>query len=185
MNRKYKFHNPEGTYFVSFAVRKWVNVFSKNEYKNIFVENLAFYQLQEGLEIYAWCIMNSHIHLIVSAEKGRVLQNVLRNLKSKTGKEIIRAISGNSEESRKEWLLEQFKTDSGFRFWQKGSHPMELRSQTQMEHMLDFVHQNPVKEGLVFKPEDYKYSSASDYAIGKGLLDIQLIENTIGLGMHW
>ena len=38
------------------------------------------------------------------------------------------------------------------------------------------IHNNPVEEGLVFKPEQYVYSSAIDYAGGKGLLDIILIE---------
>jgi len=38
------------------------------------------------------------------------------------------------------------------------------------------IHYNPVKERLVFKPEQYVYSSAIDYAGGKGLLDIILIE---------
>ena len=33
------------------------------------------------------------------------------------------------------------------------------------------MHNNPVEEGVVFRPEDYKYSSAQDYAGEKGLLD--------------
>ena len=41
MSRKYKFHNPEGVYFVSFAVQGWVDVFTRNEYKNILIENLG------------------------------------------------------------------------------------------------------------------------------------------------
>jgi REP element-mobilizing transposase RayT len=176
MNRKYKFHNTGETYFVSFAVRNWTNVFSRNQYKNILVENLALSQKNDGLEIYAWCIMNSHIHLIVRSKIGFVLQKILRGLKSKAGKEIISAISGDLEESRKEWLLEQFKTDSGYRLWQKGCHPVELRSEVQVGNMLTFIHQSPVKEGLVYKPEDYKYSSAADYAGEKGILDIKLIE---------
>lgn len=40
MSRKYKFNNPNGIYFVSFAVKGWVDVFTRNEYKNILVENL-------------------------------------------------------------------------------------------------------------------------------------------------
>ena len=34
------------------------------------------------------------------------------------------------------------------------------------------IHNNPVKEGIVFKPQDYKYSSAVDYFGGRGMLDI-------------
>ena len=38
MSRNDKFHNPEGMYFVSFAVVKWIDVFTRNEYKNIIFE---------------------------------------------------------------------------------------------------------------------------------------------------
>jgi len=34
MSRNYKFHNPEGLYFVSFAVVDWLDVFTRNEYKD-------------------------------------------------------------------------------------------------------------------------------------------------------
>jgi hypothetical protein len=33
MSQNYKFHNPEGLYFVSFAVVYWLDVFTRNEYK--------------------------------------------------------------------------------------------------------------------------------------------------------
>jgi hypothetical protein len=48
MSRKYKFHNPDGVYFVSFAVQGWVDVFTRNEYKNILIE-----QERHGLQIRA------------------------------------------------------------------------------------------------------------------------------------
>jgi hypothetical protein len=35
MSRNYKFHNTDGVYFVSFAVIDWLDVFIRNEYKNI------------------------------------------------------------------------------------------------------------------------------------------------------
>lgn len=36
---------------------------------------------------------------------------------------------------------------------------------------INYIHQNPVKEDIVFYPEDYLYSSAIDYAGGKGLVN--------------
>ncbi|MDA3854106.1 MAG: transposase, partial [Bacteroidales bacterium] len=67
MSRNYKFHNPEGVYFVSFAVEGWVDVFTRSEYKDILIENLKYCQANKGLTIYAWCIMTNHIHLVVSS----------------------------------------------------------------------------------------------------------------------
>ena len=44
MSRNYKFHNPEGVYFVSFAVVEWLDVFTRNEYKDIVLDCLRFCQ---------------------------------------------------------------------------------------------------------------------------------------------
>ena len=38
MSRNYKFHNPEAAYFVSFAVVEWLDVFTRNAYKNILID---------------------------------------------------------------------------------------------------------------------------------------------------
>lgn len=44
MSRNYKFHNPEGLYFISFAVIGWLDVFIRNEYKDVFLESVRFCQ---------------------------------------------------------------------------------------------------------------------------------------------
>lgn len=51
MSRNYKFHNPEGLYFISFAVVGWLNVFIRNEYKEILLESLRFCQKSKGMEM--------------------------------------------------------------------------------------------------------------------------------------
>ena len=105
MSRKYKFHNPDGVYFVTFTVHKWVDVFTRNEYKDILVSNLDYCQKNKGLEIFAWCIMTNHVHLIIRAEEKHLLQNIIRDYKKFTSKAIIKAIVKNEKESRKKWLL--------------------------------------------------------------------------------
>ena len=176
MSRKYKFHNPEGVYFVSFAVRGWVDVFTRNEYKDILVDNLKFCQENKGLEIFTWCIITNHVHLIVRAKEGCSLPEIFRDYKKFTSKEIKKAISENCLESRKEWLLKHFETREGFRFWRGDNKPIELWSNKVIDQKIDYIHQNPVEEGLVFKAEDYVYSSAIEYAGEKGMLDVIVVK---------
>jgi hypothetical protein len=52
MSRNCKFYNPEGVYFVSFAVVECLNVFTRNEYKDILLDNLSYCQRSKGLEVY-------------------------------------------------------------------------------------------------------------------------------------
>lgn len=176
MSRKYKFNNPDGVYFVSFAVQGWVDVFTRNEYKNILIDNLAYCQKHKGLEIFTWCIMSNHVHLILRADQDHLLQDILRDFKKFTSKAIIKAIQENHQESRKEWLLNQFRTPEGYVFWRSDNKPIELWSNKVIDQKINYIHNNPVEEGLVFKAEDYVYSSAIDYAGEKGLLDIVVIK---------
>ena len=176
MSRRYKFHNPDGVYFITSSVEGWTDVFTRNEYKDILIDNLKYCQQHKGLEIFAWCIMTNHLHLIASAQVGFLLQDIFRDFKKYTSKAIIKAIKENIQESKKDVLLQQFMTPEGIRFWQKGNHPIELWSNAVINQKLQYIHQNPVESGIVFRAEDYMYSSAYDYAGGKGMLDIILIE---------
>jgi REP element-mobilizing transposase RayT len=176
MSDRYKFENKSGLYFITMTIRYWVDVFTRLDYKNILIESLDFCRKNKGLEIFAWVIMSNHLHLIVRAQEGHLLEDILRDFKKFTSKEIVKAIAENSQESRQEWLLRCFKTKEGIRFWQDGNHPIELCNHEIIAEKLNYLHQNPVKAGIVFQPYEYVYSSATDYAGIKGLLDISLLD---------
>jgi len=176
MSLKYKFKNPQGLYFITLTVNHWIDVFTRREYKDIIVENLDFCIQNKGLEIFAWCIMTNHLHLITKAKEGTLLPNILRDFKKNSSKAIINAINDNPQESRKEWLLRGFKTNDGNKFWQEGNHPIELSTNEVIKEKLDYIHANPVKAGFVFREQDFLYSSAGDYLGERGLLKIEIIE---------
>ena len=70
------------------------------------------------------------------------------------------------------------KTNSNIKkrqFWQQHNKPIELWSTDVIDQKMDYIHQNPVVSGFVMEPEYWKYSSAIDYAGGKGLLEIDYI----------
>jgi REP element-mobilizing transposase RayT len=183
MSRNYKFKEPEGVYFVSFAVVEWLDVFTRNEYKNIVVDSLSYCQREKGMEVFAWCIMTNHVHLIFRSTNGQKPELLLGDFKRFTSKAIVKAIQDNATESRKEWLLEQFakaasKTSNvnEYQFWRHDNKPIELWSNKVIGEKIRYIHNNPVEEGLVFYPEDYVYSSARDYSGAKGiLLDVIVI----------
>ncbi len=167
---------------MSIATVEWVDVFSRKEYVEIILESLKHCQKEKGLIIYAWCIMTNHIHLIASAKQGFVLSGIMRDFKKYTSSTIIKAISNNVYESRRNWMLWIFKkageknsNNKNFQFWRQDNHPEELMSNKFKDQKLEYIHNNPVESGLVDNPEDYRYSSGRDYAGGKGLLDIAFL----------
>ena|SRR5690606_797945 len=181
MSTRYKFHDQSKLYFVSFAVVYWIDVFIRNEYRNIILTSLRFCQNRKGLDVYAWVIMTNHIHLIIGTHKNK-LEDIMRDFKSHTSRELKKAIRNNIRESRKEWMMELMEragtknnNNKSFQFWQQDNHPIELWDNYMLDQKLEYLHNNPVVAGFVSFPEDYLYSSARDYAGEKGLLNIILI----------
>ena len=180
MSRKYKFYNPQGVYFVSFATVNWIDVFTRPQYKNTVVDSLNYCIEEKGLVVYAWVIMSNHVHLVIATVK-EPLENILRDLKKHTSKTIIKAIEENPQESRKGWILWMFQragqrniNNKHYQFWQQHNQPVELSTRIYgIESAIDYIHENPVKAGFVNKPEDYPYSSAIDFGGGKGLVNIE------------
>ncbi|WP_443938748.1 REP-associated tyrosine transposase [Pedobacter sp. MW01-1-1] len=161
MSRKYKFYNKEGLYFVSFATVYWIDVFVREQYVNILIESLDFCRKNKGMEIYCWCIMPSHVHLIFIAKNNNP-GDILRDFKVHASKKMQKEIAENMQESRREWMLWMFKRagekNSNVRngqFWQQHNKPIELWSNAVIDQKMDYIHNNPVEAGFV--TEDYHW----------------------------
>ena len=183
MSRNYKIRDQSKLYFVSFATVNWIDVFIRPVYKNIFIESLRYCQANKGLELYAYCLMSSHVHLIIGTS-GSPMQDILRDLKRHTSKAIIKAIEENHQESRREWMLWMFKragsknpNNEVYQFWQQSNHPIELSNNEMQDQRLHYIHHNPVEAGVVMNPENYLYSSARNYAgHSDTLIDVAFIQ---------
>ncbi|HTQ27914.1 MAG TPA: transposase [Puia sp.] len=170
MGSQYKIGDNEIPHFISFSVVNWIDALTRNEYKDIIVDSLQFCMSEKGMVLNAWVIMSNHLHLIMSARAGVLISNILRDMKKYTSKQIIKAIKENPKESRKDWMIWMFeragKRNSNneiFQFWQQDNHPVELSSNEMIEQRLNYMHENPVRAGIVYEPQDYVYSSAIDY----------------------
>ena len=127
--------------------------------------------------------MSNHVHLIISTTAPNKLSDVLRDFKKFTSNKIIDAISENSRESRKSWMLWIFKRageknnrNKDYQFWQQGNHPVECDTNEILDSKIKYLHENPVRAGLVRYEQDYVYSSGIDYyTTEKGLLEIVFV----------
>ncbi|QEC79583.1 transposase [Mucilaginibacter ginsenosidivorax] len=181
MSSNYKFRNQECLYFVTFTVVRWIDVLTRRAYKDIIVESLKYCIKHKGLQLHGWVIMSNHVHLIISTN-DKPMQDILRDVKRHTSKAITKAIIENVQESRREWMLWFFEREGksnpnneNYQFWQQGNHPIEIYTNKVLDQKLDYIHNNPVTAGWVDEPHHFLYSSARDYAGGKGLIDIILV----------
>ncbi|MCU0334745.1 MAG: hypothetical protein MUF62_06800 [Chitinophagaceae bacterium] len=69
----------------------------------------------------------------------------------------------NKRESRKEWLSLVLQHRGHIWFWEEGYHGEAIYTDDFFLSKLNYLHQNPVRAGLVEYPEHYLHSSAADY----------------------
>jgi REP element-mobilizing transposase RayT len=180
MSDKYKIWDATKAYFFTITVVGWIDVLIRKEYKLILIDSLRYCQREKDLVIFGYCIMSSHLHLIARAEGNIALSDIMRDFKKFTSKAIVKQII-NGSESRKDWMLEyfqnageKFKRITNFKFWQDGNHFEMITSNKFFDEKLDYIHNNPVRELIVERPEDYIFSSARNYAGLDNYLEIIL-----------
>jgi REP element-mobilizing transposase RayT len=120
--------------------------------------------------------------MIVGSNGVNKVSDIMRDFKKFTSKEILSTLLTESAESRREWMLNRFeysgkndKKIKNYRFWQEGNDAQEIYLNDYFNQKLNYIHENPVKAEIVNCPEDYRYSSAIDYAGGKGLLEVTVV----------
>lgn len=181
MGFKYQIYDQSKAYYLTLTIVRWIDVFTRQAYKDIIIDSLKYCQKNKRLNVYAYVIMSNHMHMAVSAEDNN-LSDVIRDFKQFTSKHILKAIEENETESRKEWMLNMFEFEAKkhvrnekYQFWTHDNHAEELYSNEFIKQKVDYIHNNPVRAGIVNYPEEYKYSSASNYAEKESLLDVVLV----------
>jgi len=177
MSTGYQIIEQDGLHYVTFQVVRWVDIFTRKVYRDIVIDSLRYCQQHKGLEIYAFVIMSNHIHLLIRSSIGK-LSDTIREFKSFTAKQILIAIDSESE-SRRDWMLNLYefaakhhKRNEKYQIWTHENHAELIYSDKFIFQKISYIHENPVRAGIVENPEDYIYSSARDFAGKPCLLDI-------------
>jgi REP element-mobilizing transposase RayT len=184
MSTGYKINNQYAAHYVTLQVVFWIDLFTRQAYRDIFIESLKYSQQNKNLEIYAYVVMSNHVHLLAKSLSGD-LSGTLRDLKKYTSKKFIERIT-DEPESRREWMLRLFafaakrQNKAGdYQVWTHENHAEEIYSNTFIQQKVEYIHQNPVRGGLVQFPQEYVYSSAKNYAGEDGLVDV------VKVAMEW
>jgi REP element-mobilizing transposase RayT len=181
----YRITDQFAMYYMTFTLVGWVDLFTRKQCSQILIDSFQYCQLNKGLIVYVYVIMGSHVHLIAAAREGSSgLSAIVRDFKSHTSRKIIEWITDNKRESRRVWLDLIFKyhgkynsNNEVYQVWMQHNKPMQCVTPSFTLQKLNYIHNNPVKAGIVDHPEDYRFSSARNYAGRKDVvLDVQVLD---------
>ena len=168
---RYKITDPKLPHFVTCTVLHWIPVFTRPATVEIVLDSLR-YLMSEGVTVYAYVILENHLHLVVQSEQ---LDVDMARFKSFTAKQLIRYLDENNATQILEQLAfykKAYKDDRAYQFWQEGIHPEWIQNDEMMEQKVEYIHQNPVARGYVDLAEHWRYSSARNYLGQEGLIEV-------------
>ncbi len=169
---RYKIYNNQAIHFLSNTIVNWIPVFTRPATVNILLDSFRYLQQQHQLKLYGYVILENHIHWIAQSEN---LPKDIHRFKSYTAKMIIHYLQENGQTKilkQLKFYKKRHKTERNHQFWEEGSHPQEIQGREMLHQKLDYIHQNPVKRGYIDNAEDWRYSSARNYAGKDGLIEI-------------
>ncbi|MDX1590726.1 MAG: transposase [Balneolaceae bacterium] len=172
----YRVYDSDYPYFITSLIVEGYPIFAQPLAAEIVLNALCFLQKKRDTKLYAYVIMENHIHLVLQADR---LSSKIQAFKSWTARAIIDAFkeTGRYHQLRK---LRKAKNpshiDSVHQLWQEGFHPKHIFSNAMMIQKIEYIHQNPVKRGFVDREEDWTYSSARNYLGMRGLIPVTLFE---------
>ena len=161
---RYKVYDNAYPHFLTCTVVEWLPVFTRPDAVQVLLDSWAFLQREGRMRLYAYVILENHVHFIASSEN---LSKEVGDFKSFTARTLIDLLKSAGTKTILDQLAfrkAKHKSDREFQFWQEGSHPQQITSEEMMGQKIEYIHYNSVKRGFVDLPEHWRYSSARNYA---------------------
>ena len=67
MSTGYQISDQEGLYYLTFQVVDWIDIFTRQVYRDIIIESFKYAIENKGLHLFAYVIMSNHVHLIAQS----------------------------------------------------------------------------------------------------------------------
>jgi putative transposase len=112
--------------------------------------------------------MPEHVHILVAPrEPGVEVGRFIGSIKEKTARRAVSWLETNAPSWIRRITVWEGNRERR-RFWQPGGgYDRNVRNETALVSMIEYIHANPVRRGLVRSPEDWEWSSAGWYAGGR------------------
>lgn len=133
-------------------------IFNNEKYIKKYIELL--YKKKIGtISIIAYCIMNNHSHLLIYSEKIEDLSLYMHNVNTAFAKYY------NTEMERVGYVFrDRYKSES-------------IDNISYLIKCINYIHNNPVKAGIVKTCDEYKYSSYKEFLTDRKIKKIEEIVN--------
>lgn len=157
MSRIARSYSQSGIYHILFRGINQQNIFEEKADYEKFIEITANVKSQMEFEIYAYCLMNNHVHIVMKEKCEKDISLIMK-----------RILTGYVR-----WYNIKYGRSGALIANRYKSVPVEVDEY--FLELIRYVHQNPIKAGIAKKPEDYSYSSYTEYVKKPNICDVDFV----------
>lgn len=145
-------------YYLTSVAHNRLPIFRTDIIRQIVCDSLNEARNSGQIKIFAYVIMPDHVHLIT--DSNREIADVLKFINGISAKRVLDHLKEKNYQSSLEKLRQEVKRKGHkYSVWQHHPNAFRITGEQTLMEKVNYIHQNPVRAGLVERPEDYKFSS--------------------------
>ncbi len=162
-NKRIHFNTPGHAHELTFSCFKNKKFLLDDKYCLFLIDAINLARTKHHIKIWAYMFMPDHVHLLLYPERDDYsISTILLTIKQSVSRRAL--IDARKSEP---FRLKQFETgltSKKYRFWQDGGgYDRNITSRETLHKMIDYIHNNPVRKGLINIPDEWKWSSSYDW----------------------
>lgn len=176
MPRYHRHYEPGQLQFITTSTYQRAQLFLSPRFRNCFARKLSELRDEMHFLIVGWVLMPEHFHMLIRPEPAESTPVIMKRLKERVAIGILRTLRQNQHYPWCRKMLERFRLpatvhdESEYRIWQRRFRPFNVYSRKKVLEKLNYMHNNPVKRGLVQHPGDWPWSSWRFYFLNDASL---------------
>lgn len=153
-----RYYGGDDLHFITFSCYHRLPFLNSADARDVFIEMLEEARQKYLFRVLGYVVMPEHVHLLLSEPQSGTLSTVLQVVKQRMARRVHDVIRGQ--------------------MWQRRFYDFNVFTQAKVTEKLFYMHENPVKRGLVLSAEDWVWSSARFYSSG-GQGVVKILEERI------
>lgn len=147
--------------FFTATILEWKKLLQPDKLKDVIIHSLRFLVRENRVRVYAFVIMDNHIHIIWQAMADHIPKDIQLSSMKYTAQIILKELRNNHLQVLEKFVVKA--SDRMHKIWERRPLSTSLWSQQVFKQKPDYIHNNPVEAGICEYPYNYRYSSASFY----------------------
>ena len=123
---RYKIIEEDKPHFVTCTTVGWTPLFSSLKIVSILFDSLTYLQENERMSIYAYVIMENHLHLILSSGKPGKEIGIFKSFTARKIIDFLKERKAHHILKILKYFKQMHKKDREYQLWQEGSHPLRV-----------------------------------------------------------